>query len=155
MKKAIFLFLLAIISSVHYAYADETRTIKLDNKGHEKETVQLSFCNIFVELQKIEEDDQYKISINLENVSEDKILYLFDVPYNEKTLKKTCNLVYDKVFLEQKEREWRSLVRDCRNHADWFPLKAKISLTSKETRKAKNADCQYTLHAPKKRKSFL
>ena len=98
MKKAIFLLLLAIISSVHCVYADETRTIKLDNKGHEKEAIQLSFCNIFVELQKTDEDDQYKININLENVSEDKILYLFDVPYNEKTLKKTCNLVYDKVF---------------------------------------------------------
>lgn len=98
MRKSIFLLLLAIISSVHCAYADETRTIKLDNKGHEKETVQLSFCNIFVELQKTDEDDQYKICINLENVSEDKILYLFDVPYNEKTLKKTSNLVYDKVF---------------------------------------------------------
>lgn len=98
MKKAILLLLLAIISSVHCAYADETRTIKLDNKGHEKEAIQLSFCNIFVELQKTDEDDQYKISINLENVSEDKMLYLFDVPYNEKTLKKTCKLVYDKVF---------------------------------------------------------
>ena len=98
MKKSIFLLLLAIISSVHCAYADETRTIKLDNKGHEKEAIQLSFCNIFVELQKTDEDDQYKININLENVSEDKILYLFDVPYNEKTLKKTCNLVYDKTY---------------------------------------------------------
>lgn len=98
MKKAIFLLLLAIISSVHCVYADETRTIKLDNKGHEKEAIQLSFCNIFVELQKTNEDEQYKICINLENISEDKILCLFNVPYNEKTLKKTCNLVYDKVF---------------------------------------------------------
>lgn len=98
MKKAIFLFLLAIISFGHCAYADETKNVKLDNNGHEKETIQLSFCNIFVELQKTDEDNQYKISINLENISEDKILYLFDVPYNEKTLKKTCNLVYDKLF---------------------------------------------------------
>lgn len=98
MKKAVFLLLLILISSARCVYADETRTLKLDNNGHEKETIQLSFCNIFVELQKTDEEDQYKISINLENVSEDKILYLFDVPYNEKTLKKTCNLVYDKVF---------------------------------------------------------
>ena len=69
MKKAIFLLLLAIISSVHCAYADETRTIKLDNNGHEKETIQFSFCNIFVELQKTEEDDQYKISINFSRFS--------------------------------------------------------------------------------------
>ena len=81
MKKAIFLFLLAIISFGHCAYADETKNVKLDNNGHEKETIQLSFCNIFVELQKTDEDNQYKISINLENISEDKILYLFDVPY--------------------------------------------------------------------------
>lgn len=98
MKKAIFLLLLAIISSVHCAYADETRTVKLDNKSHGKETVQLPFCNIFVELHKTDEEDQFKISIDLENVSEDKMLYLFDVPYDEKTLKKTCDLFYDKVF---------------------------------------------------------
>ena len=44
MKKSIFLLLLAIISSVHCAYADETRTIKLDNKGHGKEATEAVAC---------------------------------------------------------------------------------------------------------------
>lgn len=60
---------------------------------------------IFCGIAKTDEDNQYKISINLENISEDKILYLFDVPYNEKTLKKTCNLVYDKLFPGAKGKE--------------------------------------------------
>ena len=98
MKKTISLFLLAITSSFHFVYGDEIRTVKLDNRGHDKETVQLPFCNIFVELQQGNEEDQYKISVNLENVSEDKMLFLFNIPYNEKMLKKTSNLYYDKVF---------------------------------------------------------
>ena len=98
MKKTILFLLLSIVSSVRFAYGDEIKSIKLDNNGHDKEVIQLSFCNIFVELQQGNEEDQYRIFVKLENVSEDKILYLFDKPYNEKTLKKTCNIVYDKLF---------------------------------------------------------
>lgn len=97
MKRVIYLFLILLIASVRYVYGDEIKSIKLDNKGHDKETVSLPFCNIFVELQYGKEDDQYGISIKMENISEDKILYLFDRSYNEKTLKK-MNLVYDKFF---------------------------------------------------------
>lgn len=97
MKRIIYLFLLLMISSVRFAYGDEIKSIKLDNKGHDKETISLSFCNIFVELKQGSEDEQYRISIKIENISEDKILYLFDRSYNEKTLKK-MKLVYDKFF---------------------------------------------------------
>lgn len=98
MKNPIFLLFLAMTGLPHLAYGDEMRTIKLDNDGHDKETIQLPYCNIFVELQAADGDDQYSICVSWENVSEDNILYLFDIPYEEKTLKRTCNLVYDKLF---------------------------------------------------------
>lgn len=97
MKQTIYLFLLLMISTVHVAYGDEIKSIRLDNKNHSKEIVSLPFCNIFVELQQGDQDNQYGISIKMENISEDKVLYLFDKSYDEKTLKKE-GLVYDKVF---------------------------------------------------------
>ena len=90
MKKFVLLLLLLISCSVRFAYGDEIKSIKLDNKGHDKEMIQLSFCNIFVELQKGADENQYVVSVKLENISEDKILYLFDKSYSEKALKKTC-----------------------------------------------------------------
>lgn len=98
MKKVALLLLLFITCSVRFAYGDEIKSIKLDNKGHDKEMIQLSFCNIFVELQKGTYENQYVVSVKLENISEDKILYLFDKSYSEKALKNTCDIVYDKLF---------------------------------------------------------
>lgn len=97
MRKTVLFLWLLLTCSVRLAYGDEIRSIKLDNKGHDKETVSLPFCNIFVELQPENDKDQYRISVRLENVSEDKILYLFDRSYNEKTLKK-MRIVYEKLF---------------------------------------------------------
>lgn len=97
MKRSVYLLLMLVICSVHPMYGDEIRSIKLDNKDHAKETVSLSFCNLFVELQQRQGEEEYEVSVKLENVSEDKILYLFERPYSEKTLKK-MNIVYDKLF---------------------------------------------------------
>ena len=98
MKRTLFLLLIIpLICSARFAYGDEIKSIKLDNKGHDKETISLPFCNIFVELQLGNEDGQYGIFIKMENISEDKIVYLFDKSYNEKTLKK-MKIVYDKLF---------------------------------------------------------
>lgn len=118
MKKVILLLLLLISCSVRFAYGDEIKSIKLDNKGHDKEMIQLSFCNIFVELQKGADENQYVVSVKLENISEDKILYLFDKSYSEKALKKTCNIVYEKLFPGAKEKRTveacEGLMESCR-----------------------------------------
>lgn len=103
MKRIIYLFLLLMICSIHYAYGDEVKSIKLDNKDHRKETVALPFCNIFVELQQGNEDGQYEISVKMENISEDKILCLFDRGYTEKLLKK-MGIVYDRFFPGTKKK---------------------------------------------------
>ncbi|NPD91730.1 hypothetical protein [Xylanibacter muris] len=97
MKKTIYFLLLLLICNVRPTYGDEIKSVKLDNREHNKETIALPFCNIFVELLSEDENDQYGISVKLENISEDKILYLFDKSYNEKTLKK-MSIVYDKLF---------------------------------------------------------
>lgn len=77
-------------------FADQTKLVKLDNKEHKKETIALPFCNLFVEITDIDEDN-YSISVKMENISENKILILFDRAYSEKTLKKMY-IQYDKVF---------------------------------------------------------
>lgn len=92
-----------MICSICSIYGDEIKSIKLDNKEHNKETIQLSFCNIFVELQQRNDKELYEVSIKLENVSEDKILCLFNKSYNEKTLKK-MKIVYDRLFPGAKGR---------------------------------------------------
>lgn len=103
MKRIIYLFLILLIAPVRLAYGDEVKSIKLDNKGHDKETISLPYCNIFVELQVENEDGAYGISVKMENISEDKELYLFDKSYNEKTLKQ-MHLVYDKFFPSVKRK---------------------------------------------------
>lgn len=98
MKRIIYLCLLLMIGSIHYAYGDSEKRIKLDNKEHSRETVSGShYFNISVELQQVADDEQYQISVKVENISEDKVLCLFDKPYCEKTLK-GLKLVFDKSF---------------------------------------------------------
>lgn len=103
MKQTIYIFLLLMIGSIRYAYGDEKISVKLNNAEHKKEVVSLPFCNIFVDLQQGDDNEQYGISIKMENVSEENILLLFDRSYNEKTLK-TMKLVYDKFFPGTKKK---------------------------------------------------
>lgn len=132
MKRIIYLFLILLIGSVRFAYGDEIKSIKLDNKGHNKETISLPYCNIFVELQIENEDGPYGISIKMENISEDKELYLFDKSYNEKTLKQ-MNLVYDKIFPGVKRKR---ITEACEHISESYRL-----LPSSETKSILNFHC--------------
>lgn len=100
MKKYIFIILWLLIGAVLPSYGDESVSIKLNNKGHEKDTVSYTdFCNIFIELSQEYSGDRYKIAVKLENCSYTnyKILCLFDKSYLQKELKK-MSIVYDKSF---------------------------------------------------------
>lgn len=100
MKKYIFIILWLLIGAVLPSYGDESVSIKLNNKGHEKDTVSYTdFCNIFIELSQEYSDNRYKIAVKLENYSSTnyKILCLFDKPYLQKELRK-MSIVYDKSF---------------------------------------------------------
>ena len=111
---AVLAFFMLLSPAVH---ADEMRTVSLDSEGHRKETVSLPYCNIFVELDQKDGEDSCGITVKVENISEDKILVLFDQAYNEKTLKK-MSVVYDKVFQGAKGKRMaepcRWLTESCR-----------------------------------------
>ena len=68
--------------------ADEQKKITLSN-DNTKETVNLSYCNIFVTLMNPDSDDEFgQVLIEIENLDEQKILALFHKPYKEKEVKK-------------------------------------------------------------------
>lgn len=113
MKKFLSFILFVLWGFAQSAYADEEITIHLDNDKHKKETIPLPHCNIFIELIATDYDEgQYAILINLENLSEDKTLLLFDKAYSKKTLKK-MSIVYDKIFQGAEIEPCKGLSESC------------------------------------------
>ncbi len=97
MKKifiCMFFFLMAMTT-----WADEQKKITLSN-DNTKETINLSYCNIFVTLLNPDSDDEFgQVLIEIENLDEQKILALFHKPYKEKEVKKLRpSFKYDKLF---------------------------------------------------------
>lgn len=99
MKQSIFTILLLLTGAVLPSYGDESISIKLNNKDHARDTVSLSsFANIFIEFQHSNDGQQYKVSIKLENLSNDnKVLCLFNSSYREKELRKN-SIYYDRLY---------------------------------------------------------
>lgn len=86
-RKSIMLVLAVFFSSM-VSYAGEQKIVKLDNSSHMKEMITLSYYNIFVSLADVSSDDNVKINIEVENISDNYCLLLFDKSYDEKSLKK-------------------------------------------------------------------
>lgn len=79
-------------------WADEQKKITLSS-DNTMETVNLSFCNIFVTLTNPNSDEAARVQIEIENLDESKLLALFNKDYNEKKLKKLHpSFQYDKSF---------------------------------------------------------
>ena len=97
MKKILLMVLLCLATLT--SQADEQKKITLSN-DNTKETVNLSYCNIFVTLMNPDSDDDFgKVLIEIENLDEQKILALFNKPYKEKEIKKLHpSFKYDKLF---------------------------------------------------------
>ena len=97
MKKT-FLALLLCVAALT-GRADEQKKITLSN-DNTKETVNLSYCNIFITLMNPDSDDEFgQVLIEIENLDEQKILALFHKPYKEKEIKKLKpSFQYDKLF---------------------------------------------------------
>ena len=95
MRKVFMCALLCL--AVLTGWADEQKKVTLSS-DHQKETINLSFLNIFVSLNQTD-DEKGDVSIELENLSESKVLILFDRSYTEKQAKKmTPKLQFDKTF---------------------------------------------------------
>lgn len=97
MKKILLMTLLCLATLT--SQADEQKKITLSN-DNPKETVNLSYCNIFVTLMNPDSGDDYgQVLIEIENLDEQKILALFNKPYKEKEVKKLSpSFKYDKLF---------------------------------------------------------
>ena len=68
-------------------WADEQRKITLSN-DNTKETINLSYCNIFVTLLNPDSEDTPMVQVEVENLDESKLLALFNKAYTEKQVKK-------------------------------------------------------------------
>ncbi len=95
MRKILFGLLLCLMATG--AMADEQRKVSLSN-DHNKEMISLSYCNIFINLNEVS-DGEGEVSIELENLSESKVLILFNRSYAEKQVKKLSpKMQFDKTF---------------------------------------------------------
>lgn len=115
MIKRVFITALLVLATSLASFADEQKKITLNNSDRTTETVELAYCNIFVSLKDVDENDNAEITIELENVHESNTLILFERAYDEKTLKKMSpSITYDKVFGGSKGKRYIDVCPDIR-----------------------------------------
>lgn len=113
MIKRVFITALLILATSLASLADEQKKIILNNNDHTTETVELAYCNIFVTLKDVDDNDNAEISIELENIHESNTLLLFERAYDEKILKKMSpSITYDKVFGGSKGKRYIEACQD-------------------------------------------
>ena len=113
MIKRIFLTTLFVVGTFLTSFADEQKKITLNNNDHTNETIELAYCNIFVSLKDVDDNDNAEIVIELENVHESNTLILFERAYDEKTLKKMSpSITYDKIFGGSKGKRYIDICPD-------------------------------------------
>lgn len=113
MIKRVFITALLVLATSLASLADEQKKILLNNNDHTTETVELAYCNIFVTLKDVDDNDNAEISIELENIHESNTLLLFERAYDEKTLKKMSpSITYDKVFGGSKGKRYIDVCPD-------------------------------------------
>lgn len=147
-KKLLFLgmFLFAAAASM---YADEQFKIKLDNDNHNKETIELPYCNIFLSMGEEADDGSVKISVKVENMGESNVLILFDRAYIEKTLKKMRpSISYDKIFGGTKGRR---TIESCQglNNVLLIPASEKRNLFDLSGKDKETAICRIPIYIAK------
>lgn len=113
MIKRIFLTALFVVGTFLTSFADEQNKITLNNNDHTSETIELAYCNIFVSLKDVDDNDNAEIAIELENIHESNTLILFERAYDEKTLKRMSpSIRYDKVFGGSKGKRYIDICPD-------------------------------------------
>lgn len=99
MIKRVFIAAYIVLMTYLPSLADVQKKITLNYDDRTTETVELSFCNIFVTLKNVDENDNAEILIELENIHESNTLLLFDRAYDEKSLKEmSTSIRYDKCY---------------------------------------------------------
>lgn len=115
MIKRVFIAAYIVLMTYLPSLADEQKKITLNNDDRTTETVELAYCNIFVSLKDVDNNDNAEITIELENVHESNTLILFERAYDEKTLKKMFpSIRYDKIFGGSKGKRYIDVCPDIR-----------------------------------------
>ena len=115
MIKRVFIAAYIVLMTYLPSLADEQKKITLNNDDRTTETVELSYCNIFVTLKNVDENDNAEILIELENIHESNTLLLFDRAYDEKTLKEMpTSIRYDKCYPGSKGERYIDVCPDIR-----------------------------------------
>ena len=113
MIKRVFIAAYIVLMTYLPSLADEQKKITLNNDDRTTETVELSYCNIFVTLKNVDENDNAEILIELENIHESNTLLLFERAYDERTLKRMYpSITYDKVFGGSKGKRYIDICPD-------------------------------------------
>ena len=115
--KRLLLWVACLCLSVIQGYADEQKRISLD-RNHYQETVNLSYCNIFVSLDD-QDGDGGNVKVEVENLDESNALILFDRAYEEKAVKKMpTSIRFDKTFGGTKNKRTIDPYSEHRGKAD-------------------------------------
>lgn len=92
------LFLITAVFCTLTSYADKQKEIKL-GPDRVADTVELSYCNIFVAKDELGDEENAKVMIMIENLEETNVLILFGHAYPEKELRKLSpSIFFDKQF---------------------------------------------------------
>lgn len=112
MIRRFILVCVVLCMAVTYAFADEQKDITLSD-DHNEETVTIpSLCNIFASLV-VNDEESGKLTLQIENISEENVILLFGADFNEKYLKRlTPKITYHKIFGGTKGRRTTDYSKD-------------------------------------------
>lgn len=97
MKKFL-IFIILILFTGLFIYADEEKAVKLNDSIRQK-TIEFANCNIFVSKGETDDDENTKVAIEIENKDESNVVILFGHTYPEKELKKLSpSIRFDKKY---------------------------------------------------------
>ena len=86
MKKFLIFIILLLFTGL-FIYADEQREVKLNDDNPQK-TIEFVNCIIFVSKGETDDDENTKVAIEIENKDESNVVILFGHAFYEKDLKK-------------------------------------------------------------------
>lgn len=121
-----------IVAALSSAGADRLIDVRLNNDGHNEESVSIAgLCNIVVKLEENDENDQINVAFSIENLQETRHLLLFQRPYTEKDLKAQPNLsiTYDKLFPGDKNNRTIDYCSDLKADCSINPMQSRHLMT--------------------------
>lgn len=150
------IFMLCLFFAAIGGYADEQHIVKLGD-GHTSESVSLDelrdYCNVLVTVVDAEDDEDAKVTIEIENISESDVFILFGHAYAERELRKlTPSITYDKKFPGTKGKRQIDTYKESRDVHIVRPSK-KILLPEINVRRGAPQSCRLPLYFANERRT--